>query len=1495
MRDAGTITQMVLVTQEGMQAEVEQHFPVIRVTYPDGSDYDFVRSFSLEDEDEALAGNKDMPYAYWNSQSGCQSQLSEDPQSSVFTLSHADGSFCTFINTVPRHKDKIVGGENLGLKRETRRPEFRLLSINDGQGTTYGIDCTNFGPDHSLISKVTDPSGRYLEFTYSGTGAGSARRITNYAQVLHPETALGSWHEIDLGSDGPSAKFLTLIVQNRESNTPALKVAELEFYDENDGLITGTAFGALPYANPSFDPEKAFDGNTSTFYQHEVATTGYVGIECSAPTKVSKIRYFLLGDAGTRIVFDLAGLAQLNGSDLAITKVTSSDGREVNYTYTTFSDPTGWFNWNVLTGVQYPDGTQASYSYIQTAPFARPLMQHCTDPRIIGNGTSITYEFNELGPVGFVKSEKSALTSEVIASTGHTGPHNTRAIYPSGRLAKFAYDPVKAQITAKEDSYGNVTTYAHDANGFLVSVTDARGFVTNYIHDYAGRPLHITHPDASIETFVYSYTGLLLSHSLSGPGILTRTTYYSRDSWGRVTQVYHPDATTEHWTYNSFGQPLTHIRRNGEVESYTYDTSGRLLTSTDALGSATTYTYNALDLVATITDPLGRVQSFLYNDRGQVTRQTFADGSFVEYDYDDFGNLITQVNELGHFWATTYDEFRNPLTKTDPLNRVTTYSYGDGSPSACGACRSSGKPSAITSPGGRTVSYTYDLEWRLLSETDAFGTAHAATTSYAYDAVGNGVQITDPSGSVTARAFDGRDRVVSVTDALGRTTLTAYDRAGNVISETRPDNGVTLHTYDKLNRRLTTQDAKNQTTTFTYDAEGNLASLTDARGKTYSWLYNALSQPTRKDYPDSSYEQWTYDAAHQRLTARSRNGAVATSSYDLRGRETAVDWSDSTPDITRTFDAAGHLLSSSNGLSTSSYTYDVAGQQLTETQSLHGIAPALPAYTVSYTWDADGRNATVTYPGGTVVSRTYTARGQVETISEGAPPPLAAYSYNPSGTRAGKALENGIVTSYQYDAAHQLTSLNHNLGNTPVQTRAYQYNSVGNRSAMQVDGGTWDVYGFDAVDQITSVKYQSATSTGTSPQKTTTYYWDPVGNRQQVQTTPASGSIVTDTYGTANAVNQYAAINGQSTGYDTNGNLTSARLQDAGSGPVSTLAYDSHNRLLSASDGTHSVTSTYDTRNRVTSRSINGVTTLFLWDGWDLIEERDLSGAQTRRYVHGAAVDEILLMVDATGAKYHLHDALGSVTALTDSTGAILESYQYDVFGKVTVTDSSLISHPSSPLGNRFLYTGREWIAEANLYDYRNRVYSPVIGRFMQIDPIRFSAGDVNMYRYVGNGVVLYRDSSGLKLEICGSWKFKRKVKAALKKLGKDPELKKMIDELKKSENTHGIYENEENRNDSPAGSDHKPSGSMTGWDPDGIIGGEDATGNGVRDPIAGLAHELGHASAADKGQQSTDMGSGKPGTTPPAERQAVEAENRARALTGDNPRAGYYPRGINK
>jgi len=49
------------------------------------------------------------------------------------------------------------------------------------------------------------------------------------------------------------------------------------------------------------------------------------------------------------------------------------------------------------------------------------------------------------------------------------------------------------------------------------------------------------------------------------------------------------------------------------------------------------------------------------------------------------------------------------------------------------------------------------------------------------------------------------------------------------------------------------------------------------------------------------------------------------------------------------------------------------------------------------------------------------------------------------------------------------------------------------------------------------------------------------------------------------------------------------------------------------------------------------------------------------------------------------------------------------------------------------------------LYHYRARAYSPKLGRFLQLDPIDFDGGDLNIYRYVGNNVLNWSDPFGLQ------------------------------------------------------------------------------------------------------------------------------------------------------
>jgi RHS repeat-associated protein len=69
----------------------------------------------------------------------------------------------------------------------------------------------------------------------------------------------------------------------------------------------------------------------------------------------------------------------------------------------------------------------------------------------------------------------------------------------------------------------------------------------------------------------------------------------------------------------------------------------------------------------------------------------------------------------------------------------------------------------------------------------------------------------------------------------------------------------------------------------------------------------------------------------------------------------------------------------------------------------------------------------------------------------------------------------------------------------------------------------------------------------------------------------------------------------------------------------------------------------------------------------------------------------------------------------------------------------------------RFLFTGREWISDMRIYDYRARMYQPELGRFLQPDPQEFDAGDYNLYRYCHNDPVNKSDPTGLKEELVGT------------------------------------------------------------------------------------------------------------------------------------------------
>jgi RHS repeat-associated protein len=185
---------------------------------------------------------------------------------------------------------------------------------------------------------------------------------------------------------------------------------------------------------------------------------------------------------------------------------------------------------------------------------------------------------------------------------------------------------------------------------------------------------------------------------------------------------------------------------------------------------------------------------------------------------------------------------------------------------------------------------------------------------------------------------------------------------------------------------------------------------------------------------------------------------------------------------------------------------------------------------------------------------------------------------------------------------------------------------------------------------------------------------------------------------------------------------------------------------------------TYDALGRRISKTTSNfshLTSHFYYDGTRVIEEYRLDKRNreelSAQYVYGNGIDEVLIMTryksgcgrDKDKAYYYHENALGSIYAVTNDKGKVVERYEYTVYGEVTITGpAGKGKRNHSTIGNRFMFTGREYDSETGLHYYRARYYSPEMGRFLQRDPIGYSDG-MNLYEYVHSNPLKYYDPFG--------------------------------------------------------------------------------------------------------------------------------------------------------
>ena len=131
-----------------------------------------------------------------------------------------------------------------------------------------------------------------------------------------------------------------------------------------------------------------------------------------------------------------------------------------------------------------------------------------------------------------------------------------------------------------------------------------------------------------------------------------------------------------------------------------------------------------------------------------------------------------------------------------------------------------------------------------------------------------------------------------------------------------------------------------------------------------------------------------------------------------------------------------------------------------------------------------------------------------------------------------------------------------------------------------------------------------------------------------------------------------------------------------------------------------------------------------------MVEELS-GGAVQRVYTYGLQrISESQTVNSTAQNNWYGYDGEGHVRTLTDSSGTITDSYDYDAFGNV------IASTGTTP--NLYRYRGEQFDSDLDLYYLRARWYNPVTGRFLSRDPLDTG----NKYAYAGADPVNRRDPS---------------------------------------------------------------------------------------------------------------------------------------------------------
>jgi len=730
---------------------------------------------------------------------------------------------------------------------------------------------------------------------------------------------------------------------------------------------------------------------------------------------------------------------------------------------------------------------------------------------------------------------------------------------------------------------------------------------------------------------------------------------------------------------------------------------------------------------------LGNVWTSQYNDQKLVTRVTDPNLATVNNTWDNRGNLLTREDQKGNVWTWEYDSTFNQVTRltgpapdhnqtefaydpttgvllsrTDPQQKTTAYEY-----------HPDGLLKKVTPPGANpaTAEFTYDQYGNLVEVRNGLD----QVTTFEYDQVGNQVAVVDALGHRSTREYDLLNRPTLVRTPLGNTTRMAYDGNGNLMTVTDPLNRGTRFEFDSLNQLTRVLDPAGGAVSYSYDLFGNLVRQVDPNGHAYEFGHDDLDRQVRTVDPMGQVTTVEHPPYCGITVTTDAEGHATTLCRDVTCQVTERAFSDGSA-FAFSYDTEGRRVGASSlrGGTCGSFRYGTRtyGSDVEETTFGYDADSRLTSltypgeHTLGFAWDDAGRLSSLTDIHGTATVYGYDAGNRLTTVTRAGK--TTTYQYDGAGRLASLAYPNGVSCDFTYDHDSRVTRMLWEKDATLLYHLEYRYDRAGNRTRRMVtkspEAALIEDFNYDALSRLVRVDENGSLRAH--------YKYDPAGNRllkkrPPTLTSTGDGVVVdNDELYEYDASDELVAMNSTRFRWDRVGQLTE---KDAPSQANPTrYEWNAAHRLAKVTlpDLTAAEYRYNGDELRTWRREPSGAETNYFWVPSGILglsqvlNETDGDGVPKADYVLGP--NGLIAIVDGDGhERYYVFDALGSVLALTDETGAVTDTYAYDEFGGPVECFGSI--------DKEVTFAGYRY--HDGLYSLGVREYYPNFGLFLRRDP----------------------------------------------------------------------------------------------------------------------------------------------------------------------------------